>query len=284
MTDPPPTYEARDIRVALADRSRKPLFGATPPLEILKNVSLTVGAGETLGIVGESGSGKSTLARTMLRIHRPISGSLWLEGRNITDLDERELHPLRARMQMMFQDSQSALNPRLTIGSSVAEPLLAFARVRSRRMARATAAQLLERVGLPADFLGRYPHQLSGGQRQRVGIARAIALSPALVVGDEIVSGLDVSIQAQILDLIRTLQVETGMALVLISHDLSVVRTVCHRVIVMRAGEVVESGLTPEVFARPRHWYTRRLLRAVPTPEIDPGWLDSAAAEDDGPA
>jgi len=273
-------FEARDIRVALPDRSKKPLIGAAPPIEILKGINLSIGAGATLGIVGESGSGKSTLARTMLRLYRPKSGTLTFEGRDITHLEERALRPLRARMQIIFQDSQSALNPRLTIGSTLIEPMRSYRRIGSRSAARDLAADLLGRVGLEPEFLARYPHQLSGGQRQRVGIARAIALNPALVVADEIVSGLDVSVQAQILALLRSLRRETNMALVLISHDLSVVRVVCDSVIVMQNGEIVEAGPCADLFANPRHPYTRQLLRSVPLPIVDPDWLTGAEVRD----
>ena len=273
-------FEARDIRVALPDRSKKPLIGAAPPIEILKGINLSIGAGATLGIVGESGSGKSTLARTMLRLYRPKSGTLTFEGRDITHLEERALRPLRARMQIIFQDSQSALNPRLTIGSTLIEPMRSYRRIGSRSAARDLAADLLGRVGLEPEFLARYPHQLSGGQRQRVGIARAIALNPALVVADEIVSGLDVSVQAQILALLRSLRRETNMALVLISHDLSVVRVVCDSVIVMQNGAIVEAGPCADLFANPRHPYTRQLLRSVPLPIVDPDWLTGAEVRD----
>jgi peptide/nickel transport system ATP-binding protein len=272
--------EAKGLRVALPDRGRKPLFGRAPLVEILHDVDLSVAAGECLGIVGESGSGKSTLARTLLRLHRPLAGRIVFEGRDIAQLGERELRPLRARMQIVFQDSQSALNPRRRIGASVAEPLVSFGRA-SRREALRRAAGLLERAGLPREYAARYPHQLSGGQRQRVGIARAIALGPALVVADEIVSGLDVSVQAQILDLLRELRADTGMALVLISHDLSVVRTLCDRVMVMREGRILDSGRVETVFREPQHAYTRKLLRAIPLPDVDPAWVDSVNVEEE---
>ena len=272
--------EVRGLRIALPDRGRKPVFGRPPLLEILKGIDLSVAAGETIGLVGESGSGKSTLARALLRLYRPSAGSIVFEGRDITALDEAELRPLRARMQIVFQDSQSALNPRLTVGTALAEPFLSYGRAIDAGEGLALAASLLKRVDLPVAFLRRYPHQLSGGQRQRVGIARAIALNPRLVVADEIVSGLDVSVQAQILDLLRTLRAETGMALVLISHDLSVVRALCERVLVMQHGVIVESGLSAEVFGAPQHPYTRKLLRAIPLPEVDPAWIDAVDVEE----
>ena len=272
--------EVRNLRIALPDRSRKPVFGAAPLLEILKGIDLSVAPGETIGLVGESGSGKSTLARALLRLYRPSAGRIVFEGQDITDLPESALRPLRARMQIVFQDSQSALNPRLTVGTALAEPFLSYGRAKDSREALRLAAGLLEHVGLAPDMSARYPHQLSGGQRQRVGIARAIALNPALVVADEIVSGLDVSVQAQILQLLQALRSETGMALVLISHDLSVVRALCEKVVVMQHGVIVESGLSAEVFAAPQHPYTRKLLRAIPLPEVDPTWIDTVDVDE----
>ena len=272
--------EVRNLRIALPDRSRKPVFGPAPLLEILKGIDLSVAPGETIGLVGESGSGKSTLARALLRLYRPSAGRIVFEGQDITDLPESALRPLRAQMQIVFQDSQSALNPRLTIGTALAEPFLSYGRAKDSREALRLAAGLLEHVGLAPDMSARYPHQLSGGQRQRVGIARAIALNPALVVADEIVSGLDVSVQAQILQLLQALRSETGMALVLISHDLSVVRALCEKVVVMQHGVIVESGLSAEVFAAPQHPYTRKLLRAIPLPEVDPAWIDTVDVDE----
>ena len=272
--------EVRNLRIALPDRSRKPVFGPAPLLEILKGIDLSVAPGETIGLVGESGSGKSTLARALLRLYRPSAGRIVFEGQDITDLPESALRPLRAQMQIVFQDSQSALNPRLTIGTALAEPFLSYGRAKDSREALRLAAGLLEHVGLAPGMAARYPHQLSGGQRQRVGIARAIALNPALVVADEIVSGLDVSVQAQILQLLQALRSETGMALVLISHDLSVVRALCEKVVVMQHGVIVESGLSAEVFAAPQHPYTKKLLRAIPLPEVDPTWIDTVDVDE----
>jgi ABC-type oligopeptide transport system ATPase subunit len=272
--------EVAGLHVALPDRGNKPVFGRAPLIEILKGIDLKVEAGETIGLVGESGSGKSTLARALLRLYPLSAGRIVFEGRDITTLEETELRPLRARMQIVFQDSQSALNPRLTIGTALAEPFLSYGRAGDPREALRLASGLLERVGLTAAMSGRYPHQLSGGQRQRVGIARAIALNPALVVADEIVSGLDVSVQAQVLDLLRTLRAETGMALVLISHDLSVVRALCERVVIMQHGRVVEAGASESVFKNPQHPYTRKLLRAIPLPEVDSAWIDSVDIEE----
>ncbi len=265
--------EARALRLALPDRV-KSLFGRPRRIEILKGIDVALARGQSLGIVGESGSGKTSLGRTLLRLHEPTGGSLSFDGTDITHMGEAALRPLRARMQMIFQDPQSSLNPRHRIGTIVAQPLFAFGRLAGRRDGRRAAAGLLERVGLPAAFVERYPHELSGGQQQRVGIARAIALEPALVVADEIVSGLDVSTQAQILALLAELKRDLGLALVFISHDLSVVRVICDDVLVMHGGEVVERGRCADLFARPRHGYTRALLDAIPLPEVDTGWLD----------
>jgi len=262
--------EARGLGLQLPDRSAVQRFGRAPVTSIFSGVDFTVEAGESVGIVGESGSGKTSLARTLLRLYEPTAGSLHFKGRDISRLPEQELRPLRAQFQSIFQDPLSSLNPRHRIGTILAQPLLAYGRVRDRRAGWREAGALLERVGLPPAFVDRFPHELSGGQRQRVGIARAIALKPDLIVADEIVSGLDVSTQAQILVLLRELK--TDGALIFISHDLSVVRVLCDRVLVMRQGEIVESGRCAELFANPAQAYTRALLGAIPLPDFDPGW------------
>jgi peptide/nickel transport system ATP-binding protein len=262
---------ARGLSLSLPDRSAQPLFGRRARVEIFKDVDLTLKAGESLGIVGESGSGKTSLGRTLLRLYRPTGGELSFEAGDITNAGEEVLRPLRARMQMIFQDPLSSLNPRHRVEDILAQPLLAYARVPDRAAGRRAALELLERVGLPLEFAQRYPHELSGGQRQRVGIARAIALRPKLIVADEIVSGLDVSTQAQILVLLRELKKQDS--LIFISHDLSVVRVLCDRVLVMHRGRVVESGTCEQVFANPQHDYTRALLDAIPLPEVDAQWL-----------
>jgi ABC-type oligopeptide transport system ATPase subunit len=264
--------DAKGIHVALPDRSQISILGRSPLIEILKGVDISLASGEALGVVGESGSGKSTLGRTLMRIYEPRAGKILFDGFDITHMTYVQMNDLRPRMQMIFQDSQSSLNPRHRILDILTAPFTEHGISRGSA-ARSHALGLLERVGMTAQHAARYPHQLSGGQRQRVGIARALALRPKLIVADEIVSGLDVSVQAQILALLRSLRTEEKIGLIFISHDLSVVRSICDRVTVMRGGVVVESGDCPSVFAAPQHEYTRALLRAIPLPVVDPDWL-----------
>ncbi|GAA4494759.1 ABC transporter ATP-binding protein [Actinoallomurus oryzae] len=231
-------------------------------LRAVDDVSLEILGGETLGVVGESGSGKTTLARMIVRLLEPTSGAITFGGRDITRLPERALRPVRRDLQMVFQDPVSSLNPRRTVGDSIADPL----RVQGTggREALRTAKELMERVGLDPSRHDRYPHEFSGGQRQRMGIARALSLRPKLLVCDEPVSALDVSTQAQILDLLRDLQEEYELTIVFVSHDLAVVRQVSDRVAVMRNGALVELADAEELYTSPRHEYTRTLLAAVP--------------------
>ena len=245
----------------------------------VEGVSFDLRAGETLALVGESGCGKSTIGRSILRIARPTSGSIVVDGIDVLALSGEALRRHRRRMQMIFQDPMSSLNPRMRAGEILAEPLLAHG-LATPDEARARAVALLGRVGLDAAMLSRFPHQFSGGQKQRLCIARALALDPALIVADEAVSELDVSIKAQVVDLMLELQAALGIAYLFISHDMSVVERIAHRVAVMRLGEIVEIGPRAAVFDDPRHPYTRRLLAAVPVP--DPSRRRARAAIEDG--
>jgi peptide/nickel transport system ATP-binding protein len=258
-------FQVSDLRVDVPDMTRKPLFAPAPRLEILKGISFDIPRGTVLGIVGGSGSGKTTLGRTLVRLIEPSAGRLLFDGQDITHLSDADMRALRPRIQMIFQDPMSSLNPRLTVGRTIAAPL--GARAGDPRVKAA-----LEQVGLPAAFARRYPHELSGGQRQRVGIARAIAMRPDFILADEIVSGLDVSSQAQVLMLLEQLVAELGLTLVFISHDLSVIRRLCSRVIVLRSGEIVEDATTADLFERPQHAYTRELLDAIPIPDPSVRW------------
>lgn len=263
-----PLIRVRDLRLSLPDMARKPLLGAAPRIEILQGLGFDIPRGAVLGIVGGSGSGKSTLGRALLRLLEPTGGSIEFDGRDITHLAEARLRPLRRRFQMIFQDPMSSLNPRRRVGGILAGPL----RLHGLDSIPARVAEALELVGLPTRFAGRYPHELSGGQRQRVGIARAIALRPAFILADEIVSGLDVSSQAQVLNLLETLVRDLGLTLAFISHDLSVIRRLCDRIVVLHKGRIVEAAGTAQLFAAPAAAYTRELLAAIPLPDPDQPW------------
>jgi len=255
---------------------RTGLFRRPALREVLRRIDLAVPRGSVLGLVGESGSGKTTLGRLLVRLLEPTSGGIQFDGVEIGHLDEAEMRPLRARIQMIFQDPQSSLNPRLRLGITLTRPLQVHGRLSGRRDRRDRAAALLDLVGLPTAFVDRYPHELSGGQRQRAGIARALALQPDFIVADEIVSGLDVSTQAHILLLLKDLRARLGLTLVFISHDLSVVRVLCDDVAILQQGDLVEYGPVARIFASPQHAYTRQLLSAIPLPDVEPGWLDDS--------
>ena len=229
-------------------------------------VSFTLDRGETLSIVGESGCGKSTVGRTVLRLTPPTSGEVWLDGQRIDNLPAPQLRPLRARMQVVFQDPFSSLNPRMKVRDIIAEPLRNFGLARGAAL-EDKVAELLDTVRLPRDAMRRYPHEFSGGQRQRIGIARALAPGADIIVCDEAVSALDVSVKAQIVNLLSDLQDELGLALLFISHDLAIVEHLTHRVAVMYLGRIVEMADRATLFSAPAHPYTRALLSAVPLPD-----------------
>ena len=237
--------------------------GAVATVHAVENVSLQVGRGETLAVVGESGCGKSTLAHTMIRLHDPTSGQVVLDGVDISGLGNRALREHRAKMQIIFQDPFASLDPRRPVGRAVAEPLLIH-KIAKGPDADEQVADLFTRVGLEPDMMRQFPHQFSGGQRQRVCIARALATRPELVIADEAVSALDVSIQAQVINLMMELQSELGLSYLFISHDLAVVERMSHRVAVMYLGQIVEIGPRSAIFENPQHSYTQRLLDAVP--------------------
>ena len=244
-------------------------------MRAVDGISFAVDAGEAFGLVGESGCGKSTAARAMLRLIEPDAGTIRFADTDVRAANGAALNTLRRRMQIVFQDPYSSLNPRRSIGRTLAEPLAVHGIARGRA-ARERAAALLAEVGMPASALDRYPHEFSGGQRQRIGIARALALHPELIVADEPVSALDVSVQAQVLLLLKELQQRRGLAFVFVSHDLGVIRWFCSRVAVMYLGRIVEQGPVKQVFASPRHPYTRMLRDASPIP--DPAAARRAAA------
>jgi len=268
---------ARDIRVAFGG-GRRLFAGPAPRVDALKGVSIRIARRETVGVVGESGSGKTTLGRVLLRLVEPDAGSVEFDGQDITRLSQAAMRPLRRRMQPIFQDPLACLNPRRTILSIATEPMLFHRVAASRAEADAKARAIFDRFSLPAACLGRYPHELSGGQRQRVGIARAALLQPDFLLADEIVSGLDVSTQAQALNLIAGLTRDLGLSMAFISHDLSVIRAICDRVYVLRLGEIVEEGPCDAVFAAPAHDYTRALIDSIPLPTVTPDWLRRTSA------
>ena len=267
ITAAPPLLEVRNLEVHFPF-SHGPFWRRTHgAVRAVDGVSFTLREGETLGLVGESGCGKSTTARACLNLVQPTGGEVLFRGRPIQGFDDRAMLPLRREMQMIFQDPFASLNPRMTVGRIVGEPLVIFSDL-SRRDRELEVMRLLELVGLNPRFLNRYPHEFSGGQRQRIGIARALAVEPEVLVADELVSALDVSVQAQVVNLLLDLQERLHLTVVFVAHDLRLVRHISHRVAVMYLGKVVEIGPTEALFSAPRHPYTRALLDAAP--ELDP--------------
>ena len=261
----PAALEVRDLKKHFAVRKRF-LGRAGGQVYAVDGVSLSIREGETLGLVGESGCGKSTVGRTILRLIEPTAGSIMVDGTDITHLSKAALRPYRRQMQIIFQDPFSSLDPRMSAGAIVGEPLKVHA-VGNARERRARVAALFERVGLRPTQMDSYPHQFSGGQRQRIGIARALALNPKLIIADEPVSALDVSIQAQVINLLVDLQRELGLGYLFISHNLAVVEHISHRIAVMYLGRIVEYADKATLFTSPRHPYTEALLSAVPVPD-----------------
>ena len=240
------------------------MFDRAPPVRAVDGVDLAIQRGETFAIVGESGSGKSTLARLMARLLSPTAGQVTFEGEDVSALQGAALRDLRRRVQFIFQDPFSSLNPRASVGTLIGEPIETHAPQLSRAARRDKVAEMLVRVGLRPDQMNRYPHEFSGGQRQRIGIARALASRPELVIGDEPVSALDVSVQAQVVNLLGDLKAEFGLTLVVIAHDLAIIRHMSDRIAVTYLGRIMETGTTDALFDQPRHPYTRALLAAIP--------------------
>ncbi|WP_437580925.1 ABC transporter ATP-binding protein [Sorangium sp. So ce887] len=265
---PPPLLSVRDLKVHFPVR-RGLLQRQVGTVRAVDGVSFDVERGATLGLVGESGCGKSTTGRGILRLVAPTSGSVKIDGREVLTLDPRALRKARREMQMIFQDPYASLNPRMTVHDLIAEPLSTHGLVSSRDESLREVARLMELVGLSPSYMRRYPHEFSGGQRQRIGIARAIALRPKLVIADEPVSALDVSIQAQIVNLLASLQRELSLTYVFVAHDLAVVRHLSSEIAVMYLGRIVERARPDALFRSPQHPYTQALLSAIPIPDPD---------------
>ncbi len=268
MTSPQVSVRAEDPLVRIEDlKVHFPTSQArnAPVVRAVDGVSFDVPRNTIVGLVGESGSGKTTTGRALLRLFAPTAGRILFDGQDITTLNEKQMLPWRRRMQIVFQDPYASLNPRMTVAEILGEALDTHRLAQHRRSAR--IGELLERVGLNADHSRRYPHEFSGGQRQRIGIARALAVEPDFIVADEPVSALDVSVQAQVLNLLQDLQRDLGLTMLFVAHDLAVVDYLCDEVVVMYLGRVMERGPTSEVYARPRHPYTRALLSAAPVPD-----------------
>ena len=257
--------EVRDLTKYFELSSERKFFGAKRTVKAVEGINFSLRQGETLGLVGESGCGKSTLGRTLLKLYEPTSGSIFFEGQEITNFSPRRMKPLRRRMQIIFQDPYSSLNPRQSVGEIIASPFHVHTSESDAKIKR-EVQDLMERVGLNPEHFNRYPHEFSGGQRQRIGIARAIALRPRLIVCDEPVSALDVSIQAQIINLLDDLKRDFGLSYIFIAHNLSVVQHIADRVAVMYLGKIVEIAETQQLYESSHHPYTRALISAIPIP------------------
>ncbi len=261
-----PLLQVKDLRKEFPVRSGFFIQRVTRTVKAVDGVSFSIREGRTLGLVGESGSGKSTTGYCVLQLMKPTSGSIRFKGKELTTIGGGEMRRLRRDMQIVFQDPYSSLDPRMTVGDIVAEPLEIHG-IGTSRDRRSRVRELLDVVGFNPDYTNRYPHEFSGGQRQRVGVARALALNPDLIICDEPVSALDVSIQAQILNLLKDLQRDFGLTYLFISHDLAVVRSMSDDIAVMKDGKIVEAGSADEVYERPKEGYTKALLAAVPVPD-----------------
>ncbi|MEM9158136.1 MAG: ATP-binding cassette domain-containing protein [Verrucomicrobiota bacterium] len=264
--------EVEGLRVTY-EAKRGSFIKSTEWVHAVKGVSFSVKKGTTVGLVGESGSGKSTIGKAILRLAPIAEGKIRYRGQEVSGLSEKEFLPFRKQIQTIFQDPYASLNPRLNVGLIVAEPLIVHAKAMKRAEREERVADLLEKVGLPADAMKRYPHQFSGGQRQRICIARALSSSPEFIICDECVSALDVSVQAQIVNLLQDLQAELGLTYLFIAHDLAVVEHMSHEVLVMSEGEIVEQASAEEIYLNPQHPYTKKLLAAVPAMTTVETWL-----------
>lgn len=262
-----PLLKIRNLRMYFPVTSGALIPKVVGHVKAVDDVSFDIYRGETLGLVGESGCGKTTTGRCILQLEKATAGEIWFDGRDLTKLSRAEMRPLRKRIQVIFQDPYSSLNPRMKIGEIIGEPIMVHGIIPDRRAREERVRELLETVGLPAKFADRYPHEMSGGQRQRVGIARALAVNPDFIICDEAVSALDVSIQAQVINLLEDLREQFHLTYLFISHDLSVVHHLCDRVAVMYLGHIVELAETEELFRNPLHPYTQALLEAVPIPD-----------------
>ena len=266
MSDHGTLLQVRDLRKEFPVKSGFLIERVSHTVKAVDGVSFDIAEGKTLGLVGESGSGKSTTGYCILQLIKPTAGSILFKGQELTELGREDLRKMRREMQIVFQDPYSSLDPRMTVGDIVSEPLEVHG-VGTRRNRRGRVRELLDVVGFNPDYLNRYPHEFSGGQRQRVGVARALALNPSLIVCDEPVSALDVSIQAQILNLLKDLQRDFGLTYLFISHDLAVVRGMSDHIAVMKDGMILETGAADDVYEHPKHEYTKALLTAVPVPD-----------------